>query len=332
MYEGYVDKARLDSENIAWIGHMMSKHRHKTTRVCTFCEKLFCVSCVRNAFCSFEGCGAVSCEDCDEGVMFQCNTCAKNVCYQCSELTGGECGCNDQAVCIEVCRTEATKALSELSSRDAVDRLTFASEPGNVSNLIVLIMVVPDETNRSARMKVLSALEEKFDPATAWSPKTITTSTDLNMFEPRQMCSGPGCSSTRRMFACQYCDQAHYCGEVCQRADRDAHMGDCKGVWSQRTADRAANIFATSITAAAATPVMTTATITTATTSSTTIATAASHAHAERVCEELLQELDQEEFLEERRRTTRREQLYEQKEGVRACSKQSECWKNRMEK
>jgi hypothetical protein len=79
-------------------------------------------------------------------------------------------------------------------------------------------------------------------------------------------------------------------------------MADCKGVWNQRTADRAASFFTTSITAATPTPAITTATPPTATTISTAIATAASHGHAERVCDEFLQELEREEFLEERRK------------------------------
>jgi hypothetical protein len=106
----------------------------------------------------------------------------------CSEIT---CDCGDA---IERCRTEATKALRELSSRDTGDRLTFVTEHGVVDNLIAQIIMVPGETDKSARIKVLSAVRGNFDAATAWLPKTTTNSTD---FKCSAICSSPGCSSIR---------------------------------------------------------------------------------------------------------------------------------------
>jgi hypothetical protein len=79
-------------------------------------------------------------------------------------------------------------------------------------------------------------------------------------------------------------------------------MADCKGVWNQQNAARAALILKTRISTAVTAPTTTTATITTAATIATTMATAASHEHAERVCDEFLQELEGEKLLEERRK------------------------------
>jgi hypothetical protein len=52
-----------------------------------------------------------------------------------------------------------------------------------VDNLIAQIIMVPGETDESARKKVLSAVRGNFHAATAWLPKTITTSTDFKSSE-----------------------------------------------------------------------------------------------------------------------------------------------------